>query len=151
MPACDRKALIMSDVHEFHCAFEVSRMVIFEVSYSTLGSNEHPYFSTCACEFNHQKTGWNRCGQAQGVLLRNGVARRFWERWDARHLSQLTDEEFVEMRSDLDALKARYNFVEEENVEDSPHNGENLRFSTVRDLSRLPLKRPAAKASAMVA
>ena len=70
---------------EFHAAFQLTRKIIFEVSYYTLGSNDSPYFTTSAEEFNQPKTDYNRAGQAQDDLC-TGAARAFYKKWDLFHL-----------------------------------------------------------------
>lgn len=65
---------------EFMYCFQISKMIVFEVEYYTLGSNKAPYFSTSAAEFIRSKRDYNRCGQAQAALLPKGSpARRFWQ------------------------------------------------------------------------
>jgi hypothetical protein len=54
---------------KFHTAFQLTRKIIFKVSYYTLGSNDSAYFSTSVCEFNQPKTDFSRCGQAQKGLV----------------------------------------------------------------------------------
>lgn len=96
---------------EFHMAFEISRTKVFEVSYYTLGSNQHPYFSTSASIFNRPKTDYNRCGQCQKEVL-TGKAYKFWHKWDNKHLKDLTEEEYKTMLQDLEELKNVYNYIE---------------------------------------
>ena len=99
---------------EFLMAFQLSKLVIFEVNYYTLGSNEKPYFSTSANEFCRNKKDFYRCGQAQDDLLpKNSVAMQFYKKWDNKHCQDLTIDEYNEMVKDLEQLKARYNFIEE--------------------------------------
>lgn len=65
---------------EFMYCFQISKMIVFEVEYYTLGSNKAPYFSTSAAEFIRSKRDYSRCGQAQAALLPKGSpARRFWQ------------------------------------------------------------------------
>lgn len=65
--------------YEFMYAFQITRKIIFEVRYSTLGSNQHPYFATSAEEFNQPKTDYERGGQCQGDLL-TGPALDFYQK-----------------------------------------------------------------------
>lgn len=111
---------------EFQAVFQMSKTIIFEVSYYTLGTNDHPYFTTSAAQFCRNKQDYARCGQAQPELLKGyGAAMRFFEKWDAYHLHDLTPEQYDEMRNDLEALKERYNYIFEELDESkrpySPH------------------------------
>lgn len=99
---------------EFMYCFQISKMIVFEVEYYTLGSNKAPYFSTSAAEFIRSKRDYSRCGQAQAALLPKGSpARRFWQKWDPLHLKDLTPEEYKEMIADIEQLKARYNYIED--------------------------------------
>ena len=99
-------------MYEFSYAFQLTRKIIFDVDYHTIGSNEYPYFSTSANEFNQPKTDWCRCGQAQGELL-TGAAKRFWEKWDYLHCKKIENEaQFNELIEDIEELKNKYNYVE---------------------------------------
>lgn len=100
---------------EFQAVFQMSKTIIFEVSYYTLSTNPAPYFSTSAAEFCRNKKDFTRCGQAQPELLKGyRTARRFFEKWDGCHLHDLTPAQYDEMRQDLEALKEKYNFIFEE-------------------------------------
>ena len=99
------------DKKEFHMAFEISRTTIFEVSYYTLSSNPKPYFTTSAEVFNRPKTDYNQCGQCQKEVLK-GIAYKFWNKWDKKHLDDLTDNEYNELMEDLNELKEHYNYIE---------------------------------------
>ena len=69
-------------MREFHYGFEITRKIIFKVSYYTLGSNKNAYFTTGASEFNQPKTDWCRCGQAQeGLLPKGSKAYEFYKKW----------------------------------------------------------------------
>ncbi len=96
---------------EFHAAFQLTRKIIFEVDYYTLGSNKSAYFTTSACEFNQPKTDFNRGGQAQEDLC-FGPAKTFYKKWGPKHLHELNDAEFEEMIKDLEVLKQHYNYIE---------------------------------------
>lgn len=96
-------------------AFQISKTIMFEVKYYILGNNEKPYFSTTANEFNRPKTDYNRCGQAQNDLLPHGsTARKFWKKWDKKHLQDLTDNEYLDLLQDIQTLKDTYNYIEDE-------------------------------------
>lgn len=124
-------------IREFHTSFQITRMVVFNVSYYTLGSNRLPHFSTWAAKFNQPKTDYRECGQCQDRLL-TGEARKFWQKWDPHHLGQLTDEELAELRADIDALKERYEWVEKL----SPTKvGDGFLFRTLRELSMRKVKK----------
>ena len=94
---------------EFHAIIKINKMVIFYVSYYTLGSNQNPYFSTSAGKFIRSKRGWESCGQCQKrVLPKESEARKFFDNWDYAHLRDLTDEQYRLMRKDLDGLLKHY-------------------------------------------
>lgn len=100
---------------EFIAAFQMSKTVIFEVQYYTLENNRRPHFTTSAAQFCRSKRDYNRCGQAQHALLRGfPTAMRFFKKWDACHLKDLTPEQYEEMQADLEKLKEAYNFIYEE-------------------------------------
>ena len=100
-------------MYEFSCAFQITRKIIFCVEFHTVGSNDHPYFSTSVGEFNQPKTDWLVCGQCQGTLLQGHYAKSFWEKWDYMHCKNIENEkQFEELIEDLDKLKEKYNFVE---------------------------------------
>ena len=66
---------------EFIASFQLSKKIVFNVNYYTLGNNSSPYFSTSADEFNQPKTDYCRGGQAQEDLTKNFLtARRFWKK-----------------------------------------------------------------------
>ena len=88
----------------------MSKMILFEVSYYTLGGNQNPYFSTSAYEFVRNKRNFCRAGQAQETLLKGfPEAYNFYKKWDIFHLEQLTKEQYDEMRKDLRILEQKYN------------------------------------------
>lgn len=94
---------------EFHYAFQITRKIVFEVSYYTLGSNKTPYFTTSASEFNQPKTDFNRGGQCQNDVL-TGEALKFYKKWDKKHFKDLTDEQYEKLLKDIDVLKKIYNY-----------------------------------------
>lgn len=99
---------------EFMYCFQISKLIVFEVEYYTLGGNKAPYFSTSAAEFIRSKRDYSRCGQAQRELLpKRSPARRFFEKWDYCHLHDLTPAEYEEITADIEQLKARYNYIED--------------------------------------
>lgn len=121
---------------EFHTAFQLTRKIIFEVSYYTLGGNESAYFTTSACEFNQPKTDFDRCGQAQKDLC-FGPAKTFYEKWDKYHLHKLDDNQFEEMIKDLEALKQNYNYVENK----ADFKPEDIGFRQEKELSMRKVKK----------
>ena len=120
---------------EFHIAFEVTRYDIFEVSFYTLGSNKSAHFSTSANRLNRRKSDYTQCGQAQeSVLPKGSKARNFYELWDDKHLSDLTDDEYNEMVEDLKTLAERYNYILIDNERD------HIPFMDIVCLSKQELK-----------
>ena len=99
---------------EFMYCFQISKLIVFEVSYYTLSTNAAPYFSTSANEFCRSKRDYTRGGQAQAALLPKGSpARRFWQKWNPVHLKNLTPAQYNELTADIEELKARYNYIED--------------------------------------
>lgn len=95
---------------EFNICFQMSKMILFKVSYYTLGNNQNPYFSTSAYEFVRSKKDFCRAGQCQEDLLKEfPEAYIFYKKWDVFHLKQLTQEQYNEMRKDLCILEQKYN------------------------------------------
>ncbi len=122
-------------------AFQISKKIIFEVKYYQLSGNEKPYFSTSANKFNQPKTDWKRCGQAQKALLPIlSEAYKFWEKWDKKHLEDLTDEEYNDLLKDIELLKECYNFIEQE--QDEHLNTSYLPFYKLKELS---MKKPKSE------
>jgi len=121
---------------EFNYAFQLSRKRIFEVTYCTLRGNSRPFFSTCASLFNQPKTDWERCGQCQKDICR-GEAYKFYKKWNHLHLKDLTDEEYEEIRKDIEVLKDKYNYIEKF----AESEISNIRFSEIKKLSMQKVKK----------
>jgi len=100
---------------EFQAVFQLSKTEIFEVRYYTLSTNQRPYFATDAARFCRNKRDYSTCGQAQeDVCRRHRAAYNFYKKWDVKHLQDLTDAEYMELREDLKKLEEKYNFILEE-------------------------------------
>lgn len=128
---------------EFMIALQISKTVIFEVSYYTIGGNKAPYFSTCANKFNQCKSDYTCGGQAQKELLAEGsVARKFYDKWDRCHLKDLTDSEYSEMVNDLIELQSTYNYIK---INHRDCSRESIPFSACRELSMMPLRKVTNK------
>lgn len=126
---------------EFKYCFQITKLVMFEVKYYTLGSNESPYFATNASKFYKNKRDYECIGQAQNQLLpKNSIARQFWEKWDKKHLKDLSDDEYREVAKDIEELKEKYNYIEY--IEDT-FKGEyrDITFSEQVRLSKAELKK----------
>lgn len=99
---------------EFMYCFQIDKMTVFEVEFYTLSTNKTPHFSTSAAHFIRSKRDYDICGQAQKeVLPKHSAARKFYDKWDKLHLHNLTKEEYAEILSDIEELKARYNYIED--------------------------------------
>lgn len=124
-------------MYEFSYEFQLSKKVIFEVQYYTLGYNDFPYFATEAMEFNQPKTDYNRCGQCQADLC-TGLALDFYNKWNYMHLKKFENEaQFKELLDDIEDLKNRYNYIEE--IADDHVN--TASFSSIRELSKMEVKK----------
>lgn len=127
---------------EFKCAFQVTKSIVFEVCYYTLGGNRQPHFSTMAGRLNRRKSDYAECGQCQGRLL-SGEAKRFWQKWDGKHLGQLSYVERAAVWADIEALKERYNHIVIASDKFGTEDTRDIRFSEVVALSKEePVRRP---------
>lgn len=121
---------------EFKAVIQLSKTVIFEVEYYTLGHNSKPYFATSASVFCRNKRDYNMCGQCQEDVLK-GKAKNFWKKWDTLHLKDLSEEEYAEMHRDLEDLFKVYNYMYEEyNEEEKPYITTGFRFSELVEFSK---------------
>lgn len=119
--------------HErFQYAFRVTNMVIFEVEYGAITSNENWYLSTSAGEFIRSKKDWDSCGQCQHrVLPKGSAARRFYEKWDSKHLQTLSKAEYDELKQDIEILKSKYLYI----YKDENYHNHFIPFSELKELS----------------
>lgn len=98
---------------EFKYCFQITKSVMFEVEYYTLGNNKTPYFATSANKFVKNKKDYECAGQAQDrILPKNSIVRQFWEKWDKKHLKDLSNDEYREIIKDIEELKEKYNYIE---------------------------------------
>ena len=125
--------------YEFLYAFQLSKKIIFEVDYYTLGSNENPYFSMSAAEFNQPKSDYSRCGQCQEDLC-TGLALEFVNKWDYLHLRNPSDNEYREILEDIEDLKNKYNYIEIIDEEGFGGKNSNIGFNRIKELSKLEPK-----------
>lgn len=133
---------------EFIASFQLSKKIIFEVNFYTLGNNSHPYFSTSAYEFNQPKTDYRRGGQAQEDLTKGFyIARRFWRKWDEKHLQDLTEEEYAELITDLEKMKQTYNYLWGELDEAKKPYNPYFSFERMKELSKMKLPNTRNKAT----
>lgn len=116
----------------FHYAFQISKMIVFEVSYYKLGNNQNPYFTTMSAKFIRNKRDYECCGQCQNEILPLGsLAKQFYKKWDKFHLLDLTDEQYIDLLNDIKALEKRYNFV---------RSDKSISFYSVVELSKMTPK-----------
>lgn len=129
---------------EFHAVFQITRLVLFNVDYYTLGNNRNPYFATSAMKYIRSKRDICEGGQCQETVLPVGAARNFYKKWDHCHLKDLSKDEYSEMREDLQILMDRYNYILVER-ETFAHTNYDIPSSDEYELSMRPLKKAARK------
>lgn len=116
----------------FYCAFQLSKLVIFNVNYKQLKGNQEPDFATSCDVLMKNKRDLTRCGQCQDdVLPPYKEAYEFYKKWDKYHLHKLDNEQYNEMIKDLDVLKNKYNYIEKDS---------DFRFWEIVDFSKQPVK-----------
>ena len=121
---------------EFFAAFQLSKTEIFNVAYYTCGRNTSPYFTTSGEVFARNKRDYIRCGQCQDYLLRNyKTAREFYQKWGPLHLRELTEEQYKEMRTDLEKLFDKYNSMYSQIQKDG------FSFEMIKELSMRPIRK----------
>lgn len=121
---------------EFLITFRITKTVVFNVEYYTLGSNKEPHFTTSVSKFNRPKTDWTEGGQCQKELL-TGKALQFWRKWDKKHCQDLTKDEYNEMISDLSELKEIYLYEEKFLDETQKPYYPSIPFYRIKELSML--------------
>lgn len=127
---------------EFYAVFQMSRTIIFEVRYCTIGNNPTPDFATSAAQYARNKRDYTRCGQAQPDLLKGyRTAMAFFKKWDAHHLHTLTPEQYAEMRADLEALQSRYNYILTEAEEGEKMRRSGYGFYQIAEWTKQPPKK----------
>lgn len=128
-------------MNEFKACFQITKLVTFNVKYYTLGGNKNPYFSTSANLFFKNKKGFDSCGQCQERILPKGsLARKFYDKWDKKHLLALTNEELIELYEDVKALKNRYNHLYIECEKFGEMNRKDFSFCEIKELSKMDIK-----------
>ena len=127
---------------EFISVFQLSKTKVFEVNYYTLSTNSHPYFATCGAEFIRSKRDYSTCGQCQNYLLKHyPTAMAFYKKWDGKHLKDLTEEEYNEMRHDLKNLENKYNHIVRELDESKKPYSPHIGFYEIVEFSKQEPKR----------
>ena len=132
---------------EFIASFQLSKKIVFNVDFYTLGNNSYPHFSTSAFEFNQPKTDYYRGGQDQEDLTKDFyVARRFWKKWDKKHLQNLTEKEYADLIIDLERMKQVYNYLWSELDEARKPYNPYFSFEKMKELSKMKLPNTRNKA-----
>lgn len=121
------------ELKSFHLAFQINRLVIFEVNYYRLGDNKNKYFSTNAERFVKNKKNYDICGHCQDKVLK-GYSKRFFEKWDIYHCKDLTEDLYIDLLKDIEKLKSLYNFIE------SNIDNKNFDIYDLKELSMLKEK-----------
>lgn len=135
---------------EFHIAFQLSKLIIFEVEYYTLGNNKYAYFSTSAEMFYQNKRGLSRFGQCQDDLLADYPdAMSFYKKWDVHHCKDLSEEAFTEMVNDLVPLTAKYNYLIKEHIKSETISCD-FSFNALKELSMMTPKSSLKTAKAQI-
>lgn len=122
----------------FLYAFQLSKKIIFEVHYYTLGSNEEDtYFSTSAVEFNQPKTDYTIYEEAN----LSGQALEFYNKWNYLHHKNPNNQEYMQILEDIEDLKQRYNYLEIIDKEGFRGKIPIIEFNRIKELSvRKPKK-----------
>jgi hypothetical protein len=117
---------------EFFFTLQLSKTIIFNIEYSTLGNNNKPRFVTSADEFNKSKSDYNRCGQCQDYLLPDfKLAFDFYQKWNFKHLDDLNSFEYDKMILDIKLLSEKYNYILE---------SKDINFFTLQEFSKQEVK-----------
>lgn len=123
----------------FDIAFQLDKLSIFEVRYSKFKNNEKfpPDFATSGGKLEKNKRDWEYAGQCQDELLKKfPEAKKFYEKWDNKHLEYLRQDEYEDMLKDLEVLKNKYNYILKQPTDDS-----GISFAEKVWLSKEPLKK----------
>ena len=121
---------------EFLITFRITKTVVFNVEYYTLGSNKEPHFATSVSKFNRPKTDWTEGGQCQERLL-TGKALLFWKKWNDKHLENLSKIEYETLIADLEELKEFYIYEEKILDETQKPYYPSIPFYKIKELSML--------------
>lgn len=119
---------------EFISVFKITNMIMFRVDYHTLGNNDSPDFSTSAMKFIRNKKDYECCGQCQNDLIKKGIARKFFKKWDSKHLCDLNQDEYSELMCDMEELKSNYEhiYIEKDTFR---NQNSNISFYDIKKLS----------------
>lgn len=126
---------LKKELESFKYAFQITKTVIFNVEYYRLGNNDSKYFTTSAIQFCRNKKDYNICGQCQDKTLPEGAAREFYIKWNKLHLKDLTNDQYQEIKKDIEILKHKYNYLEILNNDEKI-----ISFSQMKNLSMNKLK-----------
>ena len=129
---------------EFLTVFQLSKTKVLFVEYYTLSTNSRPDFTMSAAEFCRNKLDYTRCGQCQEEITKGFItAHAFVKKWNPHHLHDLTPTEYSEMLSDLEKLKARYNYIEKELKEEEKPYSPRISFYRIAEFTKQNPKKTA--------
>ena len=129
---CEFKPLnTNNELQSFHFAFQITKLIIFEVKYYRCGNNINKYFSTSAEVFCRNKKDYVQCGQCQLKVL-SGLSKTFFYKWDELHLMDLNESQYDDLLNDINDLCNEYNFIRSDN---------DLSFEKIKELSKLNIKK----------
>ena len=128
---------------EFQAAFQIDKMTVFEVRYSTIGSNGNPHFVTTAAKFIRSKRDYKQSGQCQETVLpHDSLAYQFYQKWDQHHLHTLDEATLTELNEDIYKLCQSYNHVyHNANKFGRGGDGTDIRFWEIVDMSKMTPKK----------
>lgn len=118
--------------------FQLSKMVMFEVSYKRLRGNKFPYFSTITQVFCKNKRDISCTGSDN--LKNFPLAYEFDQKWDGEHLHRLDVEKYDELLRDIEELKQEYNW-------EFTKSGDGFPFHREVELSKQKPKRRIVRES----
>lgn len=102
--------------------FQLSKMVMFEVSYKRLRGNKSPHFSTVTQVFCKNKRDISCTGSDN--LKNFPLAYEFEQKWNGERLHKLDVEKYDELLRDIEELKQEYNWEFTKSGDGFPFNRE---------------------------
>lgn len=122
--------IVNDDEKSLKYTFRVGDRNLFEVRYDRTGNNKNMDFATSSSELNKRRSDITRGGQAQKDLLKEGTkARKFYDKWDKKHLGTLTQKEYNELVNDIEELKQQYPHIESDRFSDQVELDRNSKAS----------------------
>ena len=109
----DDNDIVNDDNQAISYSFRTNKRDMFTIRYDRTGNNKNMDFATTASTFNRKRTDYERGGQAQKDILKEGTkARAFYDKWDKKHLGTLTQKEYKELVNDIEDLKKEYPYIQ---------------------------------------